>query len=258
MAELIFLIFGLLTTHVICDFWLQPAKWVRRKYAQKYRSPTLIYHALLHGFAAVIPILFVTHDIRDLFSAFVIIGVTHWAIDLWKVYQPSKPKFFIIDQLLHSLVLVLIAAHTTGHTPENFIGLLIVSNNTAQIMAVAFAYILITKPSSAAIGLALKKYSEQLKRAETDADGKSKVRDLLEGGQLIGYLERILILTFTLQGSYAAVGFVLASKSVFRFGELNNVRDRAATEYVLIGSMLSVTLTVLLGIITTTAIELLG
>jgi len=64
---------------------------------------------------------------------------------------------------------------------------------------------------------------------------------------LIGYLERVLILTFTLVGSYAAVGFVLAAKSIFRFGELNKSNDRSMTEYVLIGSLVSVVITTLTG-----------
>jgi hypothetical protein len=255
MTELIFLIFALLTVHIIGDFWLQPNQWVECKNQHKHRSPALFFHALIQGSLAVLPILFVTSDFKSLLSIFLIVGVSHWLIDLWKTHQNIRSRFFVLDQMLHSLVLVLIAIHATGITAELF-ALLTINDNSAQIITVLFAYLLITKPSSIAIGLVLSKYSKRLKQAESDTD--NGVKDLLEGGQLIGYLERLLILTFTLQGSFAAVGFVLASKSVFRFGELRNVNDRAATEYVLIGSMLSVTLTVLLGIITTSALKLVG
>lgn len=77
--------------------------------------------------------------------------------------------------------------------------------------------------------------------------GATNVSGLVAGGELIGYLERLLILTFTLVGSYAAVGFVLAAKSIFRFGELNQSANRGMTEYVLIGSLLSVVITTLIG-----------
>lgn len=36
-----------------------------------------------------------------------------------------------------------------------------------------------------------------------------------------------------------AVGFLLAAKSVFRFGDLRDDQDRKRTEYVLIGTLLS-------------------
>ena len=78
-------------------------------------------------------------------------------------------------------------------------------------------------------------------------DESTYVSGLVAGGELIGYLERLLILTFTLVGSYAAVGFVLAAKSIFRFGELNQSANRSMTEYVLIGSLLSVVITTLIG-----------
>ena len=50
------------------------------------------------------------------------------------------------------------------------------------------------------------------------------------------YIERILILTFVLVGSFEGVGFLLAAKSVFRFGELNKAKEIQTTEYVLIGT----------------------
>ncbi len=79
----------------------------------------------------------------------------------------------------------------------------------------------------------------------------------MAAGALIGYLERILILTFTLLGSYTAVGFVLAAKSIFRFGELTRSTDRSLTEYVLIGSLLSVVITTLVGVVITQSLTLL-
>ena len=66
-------------------------------------------------------------------------------------------------------------------------------------------------------------------------------------GKWIGYLERILILTFVLPGNIDCVGFLLAAKSVFRFGELNRSKDVKTTEYVLIGTFTSFAIAILLG-----------
>jgi hypothetical protein len=56
-------------------------------------------------------------------------------------------------------------------------------------------------------------------------------------------------------GSYEAVGFVLAAKSIFRFGELNKTNDRSMTEYVLIGSLVSVVITTLVGTLLSFGLE---
>lgn len=63
----------------------------------------------------------------------------------------------------------------------------------------------------------------------------SNSQSLPKAGQWIGYIERMLILTFVFVGSFEGVGFLLAAKSVFRFGELNNAKEIRTTEYVLIG-----------------------
>lgn len=61
------------------------------------------------------------------------------------------------------------------------------------------------------------------------------------------YLKRILILTFIFTGNIEGVGFLLAAKSVFRFGELNRAKDIKTTEYVLIGTFTSFTIAIMLG-----------
>jgi predicted membrane-bound spermidine synthase len=62
---------------------------------------------------------------------------------------------------------------------------------------------------------------------------------LPDAGKFIGYLERVMVFTFILYGRWEAVGFLLAAKSVFRFGNLKESHDRKLTEYVLIGTLLS-------------------
>ena len=54
--------------------------------------------------------------------------------------------------------------------------------------------------------------------------------------------------SFVLIGNIESVGFLLAAKSVFRFGELNKAKEIRTTEYVLIGTLASFTIAILTGL----------
>jgi hypothetical protein len=58
------------------------------------------------------------------------------------------------------------------------------------------------------------------------------------GGQMIGRLERLMILIMVLSQQTAAIGLLIAAKSILRFGEAS--RSRRASEYVIIGTLASV------------------
>jgi len=60
-------------------------------------------------------------------------------------------------------------------------------------------------------------------------------------GLYIGWLERFLMLTALLVGSYTSVGLIIAAKSIFR---LPDAKQRPLAEYFLIGTLLSVAVTV--------------
>ncbi|GGP42851.1 hypothetical protein GCM10009347_08240 [Shewanella algicola] len=266
--------------HIICDFYLQPDSWVEAKKAHTYRSPELYFHSLLHGVGLILPAMVLGIDWRSTVCLVVIVAVTHFVIDLWKVTTPKGGKlaYFVIDQALHVLVLVAIAFHVTDGAS---IEAVLTHEHFSDGVLVVFAYLLILKPTSIVIGAVLGKYPIENSAEDTSVNantsvnvdtmeandaaadpvtavakvttaspvnaGATNVSGLVAGGELIGYLERLLILTFTLVGSYAAVGFVLAAKSIFRFGELNQSANRSMTEYVLIGSLLSVVITTLIG-----------
>ncbi|MEZ9292310.1 DUF3307 domain-containing protein [Vibrio lentus] len=229
-----------LMIHIICDFYLQPNQWVEAKKKNTYRSTELYFHSLLHGVASLVPARALGIDWRSTVCLVVIIAVSHFLIDLWKVSARNGGKFsyFIIDQTLHVVVLAAIAFHMADGVT---IDAVLQHEQFSDGVMVVFAYLLILKPTSIVIGSVLRKYPI------SSADNDNSISGLIAGGELIGYLERVLILTFTLVGSYAAVGFVLAAKSIFRFGELNKSDDRSMTEYVLIGSLLSVVITTLVG-----------
>src|SRR5690606_4953556 len=73
----------------------------------------------------------------------------------------------------------------------------------------------------------------------------SSDNEMPNAGKVIGILERILTLTFIIVSQYSAVGFLIAAKSILRYGDNETLK----TEYVLIGTMLSFGIAVIAGIV---------
>lgn len=111
-----------------------------------------------------------------------------------------------------------------------------------KALLVAFAYLLVLHPTSTLIRQLLGPWISQIN--EHDKGEAS----LANAGQLIGFLERMAVLTMILLSQYAAIGFILAAKSVFRFGDLRDGNDRNLTEYVLLGTFASFILTLFIGL----------
>jgi hypothetical protein len=95
---------------------------------------------------------------------------------------------------------------------------------------IGLGYLILLTPASVMIRMLLERW------AYMGAEAASLPR----AGNLIGQLERVLLLTCILLDSWAAVGFILAAKSVFRFGDLTASKDRKLTEYVMLGTLVSI------------------
>jgi len=64
--------------------------------------------------------------------------------------------------------------------------------------------------------------------------------------RLIGWFERFLIVTLVLVDALTAVGFVIAAKSILRFGESRE--DREFAQYVILGTLASASVAVAVGL----------
>ena len=72
---------------------------------------------------------------------------------------------------------------------------------------------------------------------------KNKLQPLL----ILGAVQ--FVFYFVVSVNFEAIGFLLAAKSIFRFGDLKEAKDRKLTEYVLIGTLLSFGIALLTGIL---------
>jgi hypothetical protein len=60
-------------------------------------------------------------------------------------------------------------------------------------------------------------------------------------------VERIIILIFVLQGQYSAIGLLVAAKGIIRFNEKD--RPEIKTEYLVIGTLLSIAMAIIAGLL---------
>jgi hypothetical protein len=72
---------------------------------------------------------------------------------------------------------------------------------------------------------------------------------LKDAGKYIGMLERLLILTFVFLNQFSAIGFLVAAKSILRFGDIKEGSNRKGAEYILIGTMISFAAAIFTGIV---------
>lgn len=76
------------------------------------------------------------------------------------------------------------------------------------------------------------------------------------GGKVIGQFERLLIFVAVLTNAASAVGFLIAAKSILRFGESS--KDRKNAEYIIIGTLMSFSYAILFSLLTRYALMKLG
>jgi hypothetical protein len=227
----------LLLAHLLGDFLLQPTSWVSDKENRKHKSPYLYWHTLLHFFLVWI----IVGELRFIWIA-LLLAVVHGSIDWMKLHfqkEKTRRKWFIVDQILHLITLILIAFiwqnHITGMS--QFIEAL---NNSISITnpilynyiwICATAIIFLTKPTSIIIRNIISIWTPEKKSEKDDS--------LQNAGNYIGIIERLFVFYFVVTGHLEAIGFLLAAKSIFRFGDLKEAKDRKLTEYVLIGTLIS-------------------
>lgn len=64
-----------------------------------------------------------------------------------------------------------------------------------------------------------------------------------KGGQWIGYVERVMIFTFFMFGQFTAIAAMMAIKTAFRFNDLKDDNDSHRSEYIMLGTFVSLFIT---------------
>lgn len=214
----------LVLAHLVADFVLQTGRFCKYKREMHWRSGYQYLHALIVFVLAWL----VSWDIRFWWGALAI-GIVHLCTDVWKSYRSETVTWFALDQALHISALALVAWLWRQYYDWNM-----PLDIDLKYVAAAIALIVCWKPANIFIKLMLKRYSVNMPAEKENG---------FNAGALIGTIERWLILIFVCLGRYDALGLLIAAKSIIRFSE----KDTAKTEYVLAGTLLSIFIAVLAG-----------
>ena len=260
------LLLRLLTAHLLTDFILQPKHWVADKNIKKIRSVKLLLHVTLTTVVAYVLSGYYTNWYVPL-----VIFITHYFIDLFKIYVKDSFRYFIIDQLLHILVIIILWLAVEDQWTD-CAALFSQVTVKAEFWLIALAYLFVTWPLGIIIGKGTQRWRNQIAKEQEKTQIKKLYKTSLEGniaeaeelaalqeeeqglglasaGKWIGICERVLILTFVLMHQYTAIGFLMTAKSILRFSEKES-NTQLKTEYVLVGTLVSFSSAAILGVIT--------
>lgn len=221
----------LVLAHLLTDFILQPGSWVKDRTEKHYQSGKLYLHGIITALVAWILIGW------QYWLVALIILITHILIDGWKSYQKSTVAYFIADQFLH-LAVIAACWYFTFLQWSDVQQTLLQLNAQPAIWKRVTAVVFLTAPAGILIGQLTRQWREKLPDSES----------LANAGKWIGIVERIIILIFVLQSQYSAIGLLVAAKGIIRFNEKD--RPEIKTEYLVIGTLLSIAMALIAGLVT--------
>jgi len=220
----------LILSHLLTDFILQPKSWVTDRTTKHFASGKLYLHGLITGLLA-----WILAGPQYWLPA-IIITVTHIFIDGWKSYRNNTVTYFLIDQLLHVLVIagcwfvIFIKWHDVQAGWHHL-------DAQAATWKIITAFVFLTAPAGILIGQLTKQWRDKIAGAES----------LANAGKWIGIVERIIIFIFVLNGQFSAIGLLVAAKGIIRFNEKD--RQEIKTEYLVIGTLMSIGLAIITGLL---------
>ena len=226
------LLLKLFLAHVLGDFVFQKQLWLLDKQQNNFKSKYLYLHITIHG-AVLLSLLQVS---PKYWLAYLVVLSSHFLIDGFKSLLSTKncngSMLLLADQALHGIVILALVNYYTPF--EQRVWQVFRMINQPEILLFFLFLILITFAS----GIVIKQILSVI-------GFKSHISSYKNAGTYIGILERLLIFICVISGFIEGIGYLLAAKSIFRFGDLTKARHRSMTEYVLIGTLLSFTSAIL-------------
>lgn len=230
----------LLAAHFLADFILQTDADVKRKHSIFVFGKHIMFVTVL------------SYLLLGSWSDFIVpmaILISHTLIDLLKrMSKKDSISIFLIDQTAHYLVIIglsVIIQNELNLEMSNLFWYSRWGNLYTKTLVIVISVILITKFASIIISHLIKPFQVKIFNAEDNN------KDEIKTGRVIGYLERIIILVLFLADLPSVVGFLITAKSILRYAEIKNEKDKVMVEYVLIGTLLSFTSGISIAFITT-------
>ena len=226
------LLIKIVLSHLLGDFIFQSDKMVKSIGTEKFKSPYLYLHALIH----LVIMLIITKFEGTYILPICALAFSHLVIDSFTkiiiVKKINEIYNLILDQALHasSIFLFIICLFDVNINWQE-----VFSKNNYLLFA---SIIVLLNACSIIINKTMSLFDYHLSN-----------KGLEDAGKVIGILERLFIFYFVVSGFWEGIGFLLAAKSIFRFGELKDGKDVKHTEYILIGTLLSFGLAIFVAVI---------
>lgn len=252
------LILNLLVAHILGDFYLQTRVSCENKFLYSVKGKSLWLHALVIGVLSWVAI----WDMRGWWLALGIMTV-HFFTDWLKSYVQLKMDIlkvgtnkkifsgankrndlwiFLTDQILHVIILIVGTyvwfSVNNDWKPVSWLQDFMTCHPLR--LKTIIGLLLVLKPANILILLVLETCKVNIDTMKEDEHGS------FHSGELIGWLERGLILLFVIMSQYEAIGFLIAAKSILRFNEASKGDEKS--EYVLAGTLLSLAIALCIGI----------
>lgn len=244
--------------HVMADFIFQSDSIADEK--RRMRIKALFVHWL--AVFMTLFILLLPYDFKKVFWYVFFLSIVHKALDLFKALferagSPSRELFlFFVDQIMHLIAIVFLLPLFSFEHSDAFskivssiseytgIGLSRLPVEELLLIAVVYIYVLFGG------AILMRKLINFIYRNEDSSleriAGSSSVLKNVKTGKVIGIFERAIVLTLYITGNVASIAFVIAAKSLARF---KNFAERDFAEYYLIGTLASVLIAMIGGII---------
>ncbi len=225
----------LLAAYIISDFLIKPKLKFLKKEPTERNIKFYVINAIIFSILSYIILGIFSHVWIPL-----ILSGAHFLFNFIRYYYKKRSVWIFISKQVFLFIMISLCwlmytdqfSKLTSLTGELF--------NTDKFWYILSGYLIITTPLSVFISKVTSRWNADLHQT---AD-----QSLKDAGKWIGIIERILILTFIIIGEFEIIGFLLAAKSVFRFGDLKDNEDRKRTEYILIGTLISFSFSIFIGL----------
>jgi hypothetical protein len=236
---------ALLLAHLLGDFPLQPA-WIAKQKGR--RLWPLICHGLIH-YALALSCLWIFTQVPcfSIYTQVIVVAylALHLLIDWLKCRLTARRVLrdsglvFLIDQAVHVLFLGLAAMFLSRSGLSGLVSIVRLSPAArTHVLETAIIYVAVIFGGGYLI--------RYLTRGFATAGTAESPAQLENAGLYLGWIERFLVITAIAMQSPVLVGLILTGKSLARFPEFKEPRF---AEYFLIGTLLSISLSLLGGII---------
>lgn len=235
--------------HVLGDYYLQTEKLTEEK---ERRFIKLLQHGLIYLIIAqigIIPIWSVRMMLYTIGFALIHLCIDMFKYSLHKIVRKNKSgklteflrneaekgRIYVADQIAH-IISIYIFCHIVINyiDPINILGFFNGMNvyQTSTLQTILM-FLLVLKPVNVTFKVLLNKY----KPLEGNTENKNV-------GQLIGNLERLLVIILLFANQYTAIGLVFTAKSISRYDKISS--DKQFAEYYLLGTLFSMLATVVI------------